>query len=56
MKDAWEEGYKAGASGLTYADNPYEEPKDTPWAFGCSEGMKRRNERAFMAIIKRVDE
>jgi ribosome modulation factor len=49
--DYWTEGYRAGLAGLTYSDNPYQEPGGTAWAFGCGEGMKERNRRAFSTIV-----
>lgn len=53
--DPWSEGYRAARDdGATYDDNPYQEPEATPWAFGCSEGMKERNKRAFQAIAEKL--
>lgn len=50
--DYWSEGYSAGLSGRTYADNPHEGKQGaTPWAFGCGEGMRERNRQSLSAIV-----
>ena len=55
--DHWTEGYRAALNGATYADNPYEgKPGATPWAFGCSEGMKERNRCALAGIMAQTEE
>jgi len=53
--DFWSLGYRAGLAGRVYADNPFEgKAGATAWAFGCSEGMKERNRRAFTGILSRI--
>lgn len=53
--DFWTLGYRAGLAGLVYADNPFEGQKGaSAWAFGCSEGMKERNRRAFAQLVYRL--
>lgn len=51
--DCWTQGYRAALhEGKRYPDNPHKgEPGATAWAFGCSEGMKARNRRAFASIV-----
>lgn len=54
-EDFWGEGYKAGLAGKSYPDNPYEgKAGATPWAFGCSQGMRDRNTEAFGRILSPV--
>lgn len=57
MQDPWEQGYRAGLAGICYADNPLEgKPGATAWAFGCGEGWRERNSRAFREIINALRE
>lgn len=56
-KDTWQEGYEAGLDGKTYDDNPYcSSQEGTPWAFGCSEGMKKRNSVTLKDILDMLRE
>jgi len=51
---AWDEGFRAGLAGKTYSDNPHTGHKASAWAFGCDQGMKERNRRAFYQLIARI--
>ena len=55
--DYWQEGYNSALlHGKTYSENPYEGKEGaTPWAFGCSEGMKEPNKQAFGQIMKALE-
>lgn len=53
--DYWAEGYQAGLAGKVYDDSPYDKGEGgTPWAFGCSEGMKDRNRKAIRQIMATI--
>lgn len=57
MQDPWNQGYQAGLAGIGYAANPLEgTPGAAAWAFGCGEGWKERNRRAFREIINALQE